>query len=177
MNILKLASTALLLYSVSSAADFGTRIVGGTEAAPGEFPYIVSLHERGSHICGGSLIKKNWVITAQHCVTGTKINEIFIGLHDQNKTTGAEKFSPKRIVKHPQYDSNSTDYDFALIELNGNSTYPAVELNDQEITISDDPGKQIMSTTAGWGETNPVMARAADQLQRVDVPLATTALC
>ena len=41
------------------------KIVGGVEATKGEFPFIVSLQSSyGSHFCGGSLIKKNWVLTA-----------------------------------------------------------------------------------------------------------------
>jgi trypsin len=31
-------------------------IVGGTTAAQGEFPYIVSIQKSGSHFCGGSLL-------------------------------------------------------------------------------------------------------------------------
>ncbi len=177
-HIGKLASTALLFLSLTSAADLRPTIVGGGEAAPGEFPFIVSLHESMGHICGGSLIKKNWVLTAGHCVSGTRISKVLIGLHDQNKAGNAEVIAPKRIIRHPQYNASTTDYDFALIELSQNSSYTPVEVNNLEIVISDNPGQQIMSTTAGWGETNQVgVLGAATRLQRVEVPLATTTLC
>jgi trypsin len=42
-------------------------IVGGTAASSGEFPFIVSLQQSGSHFCGGSLLNANTVITAAHC--------------------------------------------------------------------------------------------------------------
>lgn len=42
-------------------------IVGGEQAEPGEFPYIVSLSQNDNHICGGSLLNENTVITAAHC--------------------------------------------------------------------------------------------------------------
>lgn len=183
MKLFNLASMAILSFSLSASADFRPTIVGGTEAAPGEFPYIVSLHESYGHICGGSLIKKNWVLTAGHCVTGTRISKVLIGLHDQNKTTTAETIKPKRIIRHPQYNANTTDYDFALIELEKDSTYAPIEFNTTEIAISDKVGEQIMSTTAGWGETNQVgvlslgVRASATRLQRVDVPLATSTLC
>ena len=177
-HIGKLTTTALMLFSLTSAADFRPTIVGGGEAATGEFPFIVSLHERMGHICGGSLIKKNWVLTAGHCVSGTKIAKVLIGLHDQNKAGSAETIVPKRIVRHPQYNVSNMDYDFALIELSNNSGYAPVELNTEEIMIPEEIGKQIMSTTAGWGETNQVgVLGSADRLQKVEVPLATTAAC
>jgi trypsin len=47
--------------------DKSPSIVGGVAAAPGEFPYIVSLQARGKHACGGSLLNGNTIITAAHC--------------------------------------------------------------------------------------------------------------
>ena len=35
-----------------------------------EFPWQISLRNLGSHICGGSIINENQVITAAHCVEG-----------------------------------------------------------------------------------------------------------
>lgn len=183
MKFFNLASTAILFFAFTATADMKPTIVGGTEAAPNEFPYIVSLHESYGHICGGSLIKKNWVLTAGHCVAGTRISKVLIGLHDQNKTGTAEVIKPKRIIRHPQYNASTTDYDFALIELERNSSFEPVEYNTTEISISDKQGEQIMSTTAGWGETNQMGVlslgnrASATRLQRVDVPLASTTLC
>ena len=51
-----------------------TQIIGGVEAIPGEFPWIVSLRLGGQHICGGTLIANNWVLTAAHCVRVEKPN-------------------------------------------------------------------------------------------------------
>ena len=50
------------------------RIVGGTEATPGEFPYQISFQKIGFdkswHYCGGSIYNEYWIITAGHCVEG-----------------------------------------------------------------------------------------------------------
>merc|ERR1719373_414337 len=44
------------------------RIVGGEEAVDGEFPWQVSLRQisgvGATHFCGGSVIDKDWVLTA-----------------------------------------------------------------------------------------------------------------
>jgi secreted trypsin-like serine protease len=46
------------------------KIVGGTEAIPGDWGWQVSMQYYGYHYCGGSLINKNWVVLAAHCVYG-----------------------------------------------------------------------------------------------------------
>merc|ERR1711964_3740 len=46
------------------------RIIGGEEAPKHEFPWQVSLKSLGSHICGGSIVNRNQVITAAHCCEG-----------------------------------------------------------------------------------------------------------
>ena len=51
----------------------GGKIVGGTEASPGEFPHQIVLLRGGvggSLMCGGSLVAENMVVTAGHCCDG-----------------------------------------------------------------------------------------------------------
>ena len=51
----------------------GGRIVGGTEATPGEFPHQIALLRGGvggSLMCGGSLVAPDKVVTAGHCCDG-----------------------------------------------------------------------------------------------------------
>lgn len=46
------------------------RVVGGVNAAKGAWPWIVSLHWMGNYECGASLIGRDWLLTAAHCVQG-----------------------------------------------------------------------------------------------------------
>lgn len=45
------------------------RIVGGTAAREGQFPYQVSLRWGGAHVCGGSIVSASYIVTAAHCLT------------------------------------------------------------------------------------------------------------
>lgn len=59
-----------LALAAPTPADNSAQIVGGTLAASGEFPYLVSLSKSGSHFCGGVLLNANTVVTAAHCSVG-----------------------------------------------------------------------------------------------------------
>ena len=44
------------------------RIVGGTAAQFGEFPFQAMVVIKGAEKCGGALLNNDWVVTAGHCV-------------------------------------------------------------------------------------------------------------
>lgn len=44
-----------------------SRIIGGSQAKLGQWPWQLTLHFRGSHICGGVLISPDFLLTAAHC--------------------------------------------------------------------------------------------------------------
>eukprot|EP00794_Sanderia_malayensis_P019829 gene19829-21769_t len=100
-----------------------SRIISGTNAKPGAWPWMASLWMHGtSHICGGSIINPRWILTASHCVIGTGATtqtlSIKLGEHDHKKSEGTEQFLRiEKIISHPQYNRRSLRNDIALIKL------------------------------------------------------------
>jgi len=146
------------------------KIVGGVEAAKGEFPFIVSLQgSYGGHFCGGSLIKKDWVLTAAHCVPAG-IKTVVAGLYDQSQTQSVEKFAVDKVIAHPDYNKKPQDYDYALVHIVGASKYPPIALNRAVL-----PAK-VDLVTAGWGYTEE-NGEIPNVLRKVTVPLVSAEAC
>ncbi|CAF1514808.1 unnamed protein product, partial [Didymodactylos carnosus] len=64
------------IYKCNSSAQCGcsknwavlSKIVGGEIARPNTWGWIASIRRNSLHICGGSILNKNYVITAAHCL-------------------------------------------------------------------------------------------------------------
>lgn len=167
----------LLLSSAIARADINPLIVGGEEAKKGEFPFIVSLQDNYGHFCGGSLIAEDWVLTAGHCAKGATIKKVVIGLHDQNNMGNAEVINAKRIVVHPNFNYNTLENDFALVQLEKKTAYKPVAFNTNEIAIPSDENNSIVAITAGWGALNESSYSISTLLQKVAVPLVPEKVC
>ena len=67
-----MAVARLLLLGSLAALACGqptSRILGGENADTTAFPYAVSLRLDNAHICGGTIISAEHILTAAHCVT------------------------------------------------------------------------------------------------------------
>ena len=57
-----------------------TRIVGGVDSSPGDWPWqaMLTSSRNGNVFCGGSLVGPQWLATASHCVKGTSASSIYV---------------------------------------------------------------------------------------------------
>jgi uncharacterized protein (TIGR03382 family) len=75
----------LCLVKLASAGTGPDPIIGGQPATVGEFPSVVAI-EVGNGLCTGTLVTKDWVLTAAHCVTPS-----VVGLSTQAQVTASVK--------------------------------------------------------------------------------------
>ncbi|KAL6428328.1 hypothetical protein ACFW04_008549 [Cataglyphis niger] len=136
-------------------ADEPEAIVGGTPAAPGEFPYQVSLNYQGSHVCGGSIIAPTKILTAAHCVDFIRnVNLLLIKTGSIYSSSG-EVHAVKYIRMHPSYDgqqSSAWKCDVAVITLKTSIQYNQYQ---SPIALADSvPAPGTLATLSGWGLTS-----------------------
>ncbi|XP_062853107.1 serine protease 27-like [Trichomycterus rosablanca] len=114
--------------NVCGRAPLNTRIVGGQDATAGSWPWQVSLQSPnyGGHFCGGSLINKDWVMTAAHCFSSTQFTNVVVYLGKQTLQGSNPNQISRRIVqvvRHPNYNSITYNNDIALLRLNASVTF------------------------------------------------------
>ncbi|XP_075986161.1 chymotrypsin-1-like isoform X2 [Anticarsia gemmatalis] len=151
------------------------RIVGGTKAANGSFPYQVSLRVWGVwHFCGASLVTPRVILTAAHCVERMK-PEYFQAVVGTNQLrAGGKGYAIRKIVMHQEYDNDIIKNDIAVLfteeEMDFSSTVDAIELNDEPVMKGED------LTLTGWGTTS-YPGRLPNDLMQLELKSITYEEC
>ncbi|XP_042097234.1 plasma kallikrein isoform X2 [Ovis aries] len=159
------------------------RIVGGTDASWGEWPWQVSLQVKlraQSHLCGGSIIGRQWVLTAAHCFDGlllSNIWRIYGGILNLSEITTETSFSQiKEIIVHPNYKTSEGSHDIALIKLEAPLNF--TDLQKAICLPSKDDTKPVYTDCwiTGWGFTEE-KGKIQNTLQKANIPLISNEEC
>lgn len=86
------------------------RIIRGSEAENGEFPYQVYLKNYRTRLfCGGSIISSKHILTAAHCVKNNKyLNNLYIYIGSVNLWRNGLYYNVQSVNIHPKYIGSST---------------------------------------------------------------------
>jgi len=181
----------ILLDSGGKRVAQSSRVVNGEEATPNSWPWQISLRYRDypdanayGHICGGSLIEDDLVLTAAHCVEfqpDPAVFKVIVGSHYRESSNSSasvqETINVIKVTYHSEYSSNTLKHDVALLELETPIT-PSDEVNT--VCLPENRQDQISPGTdcfiTGWGRTIGG-GDAADVLQQAVLPVADHTTC
>uniref|UniRef100_A0A3Q2Z6L7 Peptidase S1 domain-containing protein n=1 Tax=Hippocampus comes TaxID=109280 RepID=A0A3Q2Z6L7_HIPCM len=171
----------IAVFTVCGIPSQRNKIVGGDVVAAGSWPWQASLQTFGSHVCGGTLINSEWVLSAAHCFTGISTTGWSVSLGRRN----LEGIEPNEvalpvaeIIPHPLFDNQIFDNDIALLRLSS-----AVEFNAYVRPVCLAANTSVFnngteSWVTGWGSVQQgVPLPSPKTLREVQVPVLGNRQC
>ncbi|KAG5263079.1 hypothetical protein AALO_G00282290 [Alosa alosa] len=191
MNLMVCLCVTLLLSTATVSLRLSSRssIVGGEDAAPGRWPWMVYLYityENQALYCGGSLINSQWVLTAGHCLykprQGTPILSLSYAqvgeLQLREPVTGERHYLGRFLVHNDYSSTNGMFYnDIALVQLKEavsfSDTVKPVVLPSHNV-----PGPEAECWVTGWGDVAEDHHLGGEKtLQQLRLPLVDDKTC
>jgi secreted trypsin-like serine protease len=177
---------AVSVFAAEETKAFQAQVVGGTAVQNGEYPFVSALLDvrRGNNgydqqFCGGSLIDRDSVLTAAHClVTPKRYLRVVVGRTVLSSNQG-QKRRVSEITAHRDYRGNVSDaYDVAVLNLtrpvSGISPITPAPVGSNGL---ERPGRR--ATIAGWGNTIAQPAYGSngtnypDRMRKARVPIVS----
>lgn len=172
---------ALAISPVLAIADIDIQVVGGKESTPYSRPYQVALLMNGRQGCGGTLISKDWVLTAAHCLDNASTSSLTVkvGAHRMSGNDG-QTIRVSQIISHEYWNGANgirSGYDIGLLKLASPASseftpakLPSTEIEQNHANVGD------YVTVSGWGLTYN-QGSPSDVLREVDLPVISNSSC
>lgn len=155
---------------------YSGKIVGGLPIGIEVAPHQVSLQLRDFHICGGSVISENFVLTAAHCTSGSSAKDMKVRAGSDLYRSGGVSIQVEEIFQHEKFDYFTIDYDFSVLKLT-----EALNFSDQIKVIAlpslnEEVDDNTLCLVTGWGNTQNAL-ESREKLRGAYVPSVNQKEC
>ncbi|CAI9740534.1 chymotrypsin-like serine proteinase,Fibrinolytic enzyme, isozyme C [Octopus vulgaris] len=179
---------ALILVTADTAQLTNLFIVGGNDVTERKWLHQASIRYRPSpdyyfnHLCGASLFKEDWLLTAAHCVAFSANPDNFqviLGEYDTSVDSGDEqKIFVSGIYVHPKFvETSGYPFDIALVKLSQKAQVtPAVV----PIALPENSTETFVNRECwvlGWGLTDSAASVIPNVLQEANITAITNEEC
>ncbi|NXD17529.1 TMPSD protease, partial [Nothocercus nigrocapillus] len=168
------------LRCTSCGQRISGRIIGGKETSASKWPWQVSVQYGPIHICGGTIIDAQWVLTAAHCffMNSMKILDdwrVYGGVSDLKQHS--EGIPVSQVIINSNYSDDHDDYDIALMKLSrplvlsGQVRPACLPMHGQRFQT----GRSCFIT--GFGKTRENEDNTSPKLREAEVKLIDYKVC
>ncbi|CAL3972269.1 hypothetical protein PZA11_004570 [Diplocarpon coronariae] len=175
-----IAGLALALFPALSRAvplSEVSKIVGGSDAAPNQFPFQAALLHDDQLFCGGVLLNSNTILTAAHCSEKYKESEVWVRLGSNFYHTGGILVGVSKIIANPDFNMDTINRDIALWTL----ITPVTESDSIKFAIlpeqGSDPPVDEVTIVSGWGSIKAEDITIPNALQFADIKIVDRVDC
>lgn len=171
---------------------FVSKIIDGEDANIEEYPFLASLRAQnglfigetsieGQHMCGGSLVAKNVVLTAAHCVNDVYFRKPTIYFNiTKVDSPYFQAFNVLETRVHPKYEislDGAYNYDAALLVLDGEPSVPIISIRYDDRCFAEG-ARCVNGVVVGWGQTQEGnLTSASNSLLKASIPLKSHKEC
>ena len=192
--ILLLAVSAIFAAPTNDGASASKGVVGtaqlksptivGGDFVPSNNPikyqvWLSVTFGNSSYACGGSIISRQWVLTAAHCVSNgstlVKASNIVVYSGSNFRSTAATS-SVSKVIRHKSYDPQKVVNDLALIKLGTplsfDDTRGAVSLPMDLPESWPEAGTNVL--VSGWGIQSLVNQTIPNQIKSANITVLSS---
>lgn len=190
MKKIALLSIALLFISCGQQNQtpalldqkISPQVMNGTLSKLGDRPYQAAILLDGKFLCNGTIIAKDWILTAAHCVSkqnsGTRLS---VRVGSLNANEGGQVIQVDSYILHPNYIfGRQPENDLALvtlsceIEFNENVAAAALPTKNLEAKGAAPNRSLVLS---GWGHYDREKRQVSELLREASLKVINKTTC
>jgi len=176
-----------------------SRIVGGSKASFGQFPWqaqiwaIKSPDSEPTYTCGGTLVTNEVIVTAGHCIHYNdperyiiKLGRQYVDEDDEFCLGYEQRYKVIDLIVHPDFNKRHLTNDVAVMWIRSEKYNQTVHYCDHivpaclpELSRSQDEFYEdgLYGVVSGWGLLNETDKTGSNSLQHVALPILRSDVC